>query len=429
MDRMLAATRQLIEDMAKAAASPEWSLSAPDLIACLRAWNHLEQAAAAVQLRLARQADANGIPREQGHPALANWLRAQLVLDSRPARDMAGRATALRDRPAVEQALLDGRMDVRQASVVADAVNELPAVLARTRAVSSLSHGQIVAAAEDVLIKRAEEFSPYYLRKIGERILFHVAPDIAEEVEKAALDRQEARAHARRGFTVSAPVDGLCRLSGNLGVEDAAIVNAALDPLCRPVPGDDRDPAQRRADALADLCRLALRTGELPENGGEPPQLAITVAYDPLARSLGTADLDTGDRVSPVTARRLACDARILPAVLGTAGQVLNVGRTRRPATRPIRRALTIRDRGCAFPGCDRPPRWCDAHHIRSWLDGGRTRLHNLVLLCRYHHRVIHDPKAGWQIRLGADRHPDFIPPTWEDPEQKPRRNRFHPRT
>jgi hypothetical protein len=113
--------------------------------------------------------------------------------------------------------------------------------------------------------------------------------------------------------------------------------------------------------------------------------------------------------------------------VLGSAGQVLDAGRSRRLATGSLRRALAVRDRGCAHPDCDRPPRWTDAHHLLSWADGGGTSLDNLVLLCRHHHRLVH---AGeWGVRLGADQLPEFIPPRWLDSEQRPRRNLYHLRT
>lgn len=240
--------------------------------------------------------------------------------------------------------------------------------------------------------------------------------------------RQEARAHEQRGLTLSMPVDGRVRVSGVLGAEDAATVHAALHPLCQPIPDDDRSPAQRRADALVDVCRLALRTGSLPDDGGEPPQLAVTVAYDPVTRALGAATTDTGRRLSAATARRLACDARILPVVLGGSGQILDAGRTRRLATGPLRRALHIRDGGCAFPDCDRPPRWTDAHHITAWTAGGATTLDNLVLLCRHHHRLVHHETAGWTIHLGPDHQPDFIPPPHIDPTRQPRRNLYHRR-
>jgi hypothetical protein len=509
MGAMLAALQKINEDAAEAAAAPMWSLLDSEFVDNLRAAYRLTQIGVALQLRLVQQATANGIPSQQGHRSVAGWLRSSLLLDPRPAREMAERAAALRDRPVVQQALLDGRVDVRQAAVIAAAMNALPETLAAVDAMpvtpdaadslsddsrpsddrtlsdndrpsddghgddghgnhghgnhgrgdddgsgdastpddastsggadgrgddgspptrASCSSAQIVAEAESALIDRADQFPAYKLRQLGERILAHVAPEIAERAEEIALARQEARAYLRRGFTISLPVDGMVRLSGVLGVEEAAALKAALEPLCTPKPNDDRTPAQRRADALVDICQLALHSDTLPEHGGEPSQLAITVAYDPLTRRLGIGTLDTGDRLSAETVRRLACDARVLPLILGSDGQVLDAGRTCRLATKPLRRALTVRDVGCRFPGCDVPPRWTDAHHIQHWETGGPTNLNNLVLLCRRHHRLIHHPTAGWQIRPGTDGHPDFIPPPWINPGQDPQRNLFHPR-
>ncbi|WP_345632321.1 HNH endonuclease signature motif containing protein [Rugosimonospora acidiphila] len=85
-----------------------------------------------------------------------------------------------------------------------------------------------------------------------------------------------------------------------------------------------------------------------------------------------------------------------------------------------------LRDRGCAFPGCDRPPRWCDGHHLISWLDDGPTSLDNGVLLCAHHHRVIH--QGDWQVKIAPDGLPEFIPPRYLDPDQQPRRNIYHRR-
>ena len=103
---------------------------------------------------------------------------------------------------------------------------------------------------------------------------------------------------------------------------------------------------------------------------------------------------------------------------------MLDVGTTQRTVPVGIRKALTIRDGGCAWPGCDRPANWTDAHHLVHWAHGGPTSLHNTVLLCARHHTEIH--RSEWQIRLGADGKPDFIPPRWLDPHQKPRRNHHH---
>jgi hypothetical protein len=120
----------------------------------------------------------------------------------------------------------------------------------------------------------------------------------------------------------------------------------------------------------------------------------------------------TGDGLDlPASAiRRLACDADVVPAVLGSRGEVLDVGRTRRLVTTALWTALILRDRHCAFPGCTRPPVMCHAHHIRHWADHGETNLDNLVMLCGHHHRVIHH--TPWQIQINPkDRKPEFSPP------------------
>ena len=123
-----------------------------------------------------------------------------------------------------------------------------------------------MAAAEAALLNFAADFAPAPLRRLGARILDHVAPQVADRLDAIALERQERRAWRERGFTMSPPVSGLVRVSGHLTVEDAAVVSAALDPLSfRMADPDSRNPAQLRADALVEVCRLALRTGELPD--------------------------------------------------------------------------------------------------------------------------------------------------------------------
>ncbi|MCO8274913.1 HNH endonuclease [Actinoplanes sp. TRM 88003] len=415
---MLAEVQQISEDAAKLAAAPLWSLSDEDIVDGLRTAYRLEQIAVALQARLVRQAEV------RGHQTTPRWLRSHLLIDRRAARELGERAAALARHPEVEQALLDGRVDTGQATVITATIDTVATELAE--AGDADADGRVAHDATTAMIELAERLPPLQLRRVGERILAHVAPQLAERTDELALTKQEERAHRARGFTLSAPVAGVVRLSGSLGVEDAALVRAALDPLCAPIVGDERNPAQRRADALAEVCRLALRTGELPATGGEPAQLSVTVAFDPLTQALGTATTDDGVRLSAESLRRLACDAKILPAVLGGAGQVLDLGRSQRLPTGTVRRALHLRDRGCAFPDCDRPPRWTDAHHVLAWTEGGATCLGNLVLLCRRHHRLIHHPTAGWQIRLGADGQPEFIPPPDVDPARVPRRNLYH---
>ncbi|MCG5459036.1 HNH endonuclease [Micromonospora sp. PSH03] len=396
-----------------------WALPEHDLIAALDAAHRLEQRLAAVKLALVRELDGRGTPRAQGASCTGVWLRERLRLTVPAARRLVDLSTALdTGNPGIRQALADGAISLDQARVIADTLDT----------VNRSADAETADKAVGVLVGWAAQFDPTHLRKLGTRILDHVAPDIADAATQAALDAEHRRATRDRHLTLSEQTDGRLRLTGTLDTETAGLLRAAIDPLTAPSgPDDTRSPGQRRHDALADICRLALRTGELPDSGGDSAQIVITTNYDGLTRQLSTGALDIGLELTPGTVRRLACDAAILPAVLGGTGQVLDVGRQRRLITGPLRRALVIRDRGCAFPGCDRPPRWCHAHHIHHWADGGTTNLDNAVLLCGHHHRHVH--QADWVVRLGDDGHPEFIPPAWLDPEQLPRRNHYHRRT
>ncbi|MBG6068213.1 HNH endonuclease signature motif containing protein [Micromonospora ureilytica] len=399
--------------------APAWPLPEHDLIAALDAAHRLQQRLAAVTLTLIREIDGRGTAHTQGASSTAVWLRERLRLTVPAARRLIDLATALdTGNPGIRQALADGAISQDQARVIADTVDT----------VSTSADAVTADKAVGVLVGWAAQFDPTHLRKLGTRILDHVAPDIADAAAQAALDAEARRATRDRHLTLSEQTDGRLRLTGTLDAETASLLRAAIDPLSAPSgPDDQRSAAQRRHDALADLCRLTLRTTELPEHGGDPAQIVVTTSYDGLTRQLSSGALDTGLGLTPEAVRLLACDATLLPAVLGGAGQVLDVGRQRRLITGPLRRALVLRDRGCAFPGCDRPPRWCHAHHIHHWADGGTTSLANAVLLCGHHHRHLHH--SDWTVHLSGDGHPEFVPPAWLDPEQLPRRNHYHRRT
>ncbi|MGC1734363.1 MAG: DUF222 domain-containing protein [Pseudonocardiaceae bacterium] len=175
-------------------------------------------------------------------------------------------------------------------------------------------------------------------------------------------------------------------------------------------------PYRRNADALIEAMTRNLDDGDLPTRGGQRPHLVLTMGLNDLIDSLGSALLDTGGRLSATEARRLACDCGVVPMVVGDSIP-LDVGRQQRLATTALREALAQRDQGCAFPACTRSPRYCYAHHIRSWLDFGDTALHNMCLLCEYHHTIVH--RQGWHIKLNA-RHPEFIPPATVSPTRQP---------
>ncbi|OQQ26281.1 HNH endonuclease [Prescottella equi] len=244
----------------------------------------------------------------------------------------------------------------------------------------------------------------------------------------------------RNEFHASKTLNGRVSVKGDLDAVTGEMLLTALSALTKPRnpvddPAEKRTPARQRADAFAEILRRYLDSGEAPIEGGERPHLSLHVNATDLARSQsahewvnpdGDSDL-FGDKdiahlphtgpLSIATARRLACDCHLTPIVMDD-GVPLNLGRTSRTVSKKQRRALIARDHGCAFPGCGTPPAHCEGHHVKHWADGGPTDLDNLVLLCRYHHTLLHH--SHWEVRTGPDRKPWFTPPSTVDPHKKP---------
>jgi 5-methylcytosine-specific restriction protein A len=153
----------------------------------------------------------------------------------------------------------------------------------------------------------------------------------------------------------------------------------------------------------------------------------VLIGLEELERRARAASLDHGSRLLPSDLRMLACDARVVPIVMSGEGQPLDVGRAMRTVPDGLRRAVAARDRGCAFPGCDRPPSWSDVHHATPWEDFGDTALHNCVMLCRFHHVLVHSG-SGWVVRIRGG-HPEFVPPKWIDRTRAARRKPSAPGT
>jgi hypothetical protein len=202
-------------------------------------------------------------------------------------------------------------------------------------------------------------------------------------------------------------------------------VMTALHAASRPVAGDDRSAAQRRADALITIAELALRSGELPISGGVKPHVSVICTLPTLTDQPGSpaADYAFGATSSSTWAQRLACDAEIARIVFGPAGEILDSGRTTRTFTAAQRRAIIARDRHCIWPGCDAPPGWCDAHHIDHWAHLGPTSVTNGTLLCGRHHDRVH--ANGHQIipsqtgRYRVDIRPRTDPNQRHNPRQR----------
>ena len=180
---------------------------------------------------------------------------------------------------------------------------------------------------------------------------------------------------------------------------------------------DLRHHGQRMHDALEDVCDRLLRTDTIPESGGTPATVIVTIDLDDLLARTGYGTSSDGTLIPTDQVLRMANQADIIPAVLTRTGAVLDLGRTRRIASPSQTLALYARDAGCSFPGCDRAPEWCERHHIIPWIEGGETNVNNLTLLCRYHHHNF--TSRGWTGRINSDGIPEWTPPRSVDRDQK----------
>lgn len=261
--------------------------------------------------------------------------------------------------------------------------------------------------------------------QLTRRILAQYAPD--------ELDRDDARLEDAETLTWSAVPGGMTRLVAHLAPSSAACLQDAITALSAPRTtaanetgpaqnvsdpaypsfasshtsdglsasepaerervSDTRTPAKRRVDALLELITAGARLHTGTDSGwvGRPAAtVTVTMPLQTLVDGVGAATTLSGDVLDATSARRLACDADLIPAVLGAPSEPLDVGRRQRLVTKGLRAAVTLRDRGCTFPGCDRPPQLCDVHHLESWWSGGVTSLGNSAMLCTTHHRTVH---------------------------------------
>lgn len=210
-------------------------------------------------------------------------------------------------------------------------------------------------------------------------------------------EREDRRCKAARSLVKGPGPAGMASYRMVLDAEGAAVIDAALAALSAPVTDpetgerDERPAAQRRADALVEVVRRGVSSpGAEPKS--EKAQVVVTIPLETLKDGVAGAGVTaTGEVLPPGVVRRMACDAGVIPAVLGKGSEVLDLGRSVRLFTLGQKRALWMRDQGCTFPGCTMPPQWCDAHHVAWWSRGGDSDLGNAALLCQRHHTRVHD--------------------------------------
>ncbi|MFI5586991.1 DUF222 domain-containing protein [Amycolatopsis sp. NPDC051758] len=309
--------------------------------------------------------------------------------------------------PATGAAALDGRLSSPMIDTIVGALTQVPP-----------EHRD---DAERDLLSFASDAGHKQVAALGARIVAHLDPDGAEpdETEPSAPTRELSLRRKR---------SGVWELNGHFDDETGTRASALLDSLAQRRSSEEgpdfRSPQERYGDAFSDAIDLALNTPDLPTQAGERAHVMVAISLKDLRSGIGQATLGDTGRISAAEARIHACDCKLIPAVLGNKSEPLDLGRSRRSIPTSLRRALYLRDRGCAFPGCHRPPRHCQGHHIRHWADGGPTDLGNLVLMCAHHHRLLH--RSGWEVRIAADGLPEFLPPVFLGKRRKPRRNNLH---
>src|SRR6266852_1834966 len=333
-----------------------------------------------------RRFDESGEYKADGALSLTAWLRWKCKLSGGAAAERVEVARQLEKLPQTETAFANGDVGYQHVAALARTAEHVGAAAVRKEEAS--------------LLQAARTMDPGQFTA--------VAKSFEHRVDAAGALAEANHAYQRRYLHIGEPIDGLVRLDGLLDAEGGATLRAALQGFMKPVKDDARSYGQRSADALMELCRQG--SGSKRNGAGPRPQLIIRASVDTLAGIPGApaGELEGGGAVPAETVQRYACDSAIIRITgRGELDHELNHASRTLPAS--TRRALESRDRHCVFPGCTRPPIWCDGHHLVWWTRGGETALPNLVLLCRPHHRMVHE--EGWRLVRHKDGRFAAIPP------------------
>jgi hypothetical protein len=323
--------------------------------------------------------DAGEMWRNDGATSMTAWLRHHTARSGRDAARCAKTSRRLRLLPVTAAAYRDGVLSGGQVqAIVANLKDHSVGLFARhepelVSELARLSVGETAVAMQD-WARRAE----------------------------ALLGDERDKPVPERSLHLSRILDGRRELSGSFDPEGGAVIATALRlAATRDVEGEPaRSPAQRRADALVDVCRRFLDHQQQRRGGRHRPHLNVIITLPDLQRR-GPGRLVDGSVLGAATLGRLACDAGVHRVITDGRSSILDYGTTTRTIPAPLFNALVIRDRHCRYPGCDRPPDWCEAHHIRWITHGGATALDNLTLVCSRHHHLLHT--AGWHAKLLPD--------------------------
>lgn len=358
----------------------------------------------------------------RGATSTAAWLAHATTITHGDARRSVRLAAALDRHEPTRIELGAGRIDPEQAGVVVEAVDALPTWVSDADRVR----------AEEHLLSEARTHNARRLKILARHLLTVVDPEGADAELARKLDAEERRAASKTWLKITDRGDGTCHGEFSIAALQGAMFLKALHALASPARGAEAYERTRATDEVDDDGQPVVRAkvsaellGEafcdyierfpldaIPTAGGVSATVVVTLDLQTLTDGIKAAGLDTGQTITAAQARRLACQAGIIPAVLGGRSRVLDLGRRRRLHTPAQRIAMALRDgNGCTAEGCDRPAGWCHAHHDVPWTDGGPTDLDNGRLLCSRHHTLVHHPGydthaiAGNRIRIARKTH------------------------
>lgn len=286
-----------------------------------------------------------------------------------------------------------------------------------------------VHTGQALLAHQAGSFPPRDVAKLITAVGDHINPDgLYDDTAAQEAARTLSLTTIRGGLHA-----GMTKISGYLTAQTAVLARAVLDPLTTPQPvldetgatitQDQRDHPMRRHDALHAVLDRSRSAGDTPAHGGTPAAVIITCDQQTLISQTGHGTCQDGTVLPIHHVAEIADETDLITATQDQTGSIVRLGRSRRIATATQTYALIARDGGCTFPGCDRPPKWCQRHHITEWAAGGPTDLDNLTLLCSYHHHRY--AQHGWDCHLDHGT-VTWTPPAHLDPERTPMTNTRH---
>ena len=326
---------------------------------------------------------------QDGSNSAIDWIRFNCHMTSNAAADSIAVGKNLWRMPESVQAVAQGEIGYAHTKAMARTANAL----------GTKFH-------EEPLLEKARENSP------GK--FYYICNHYRHAADREGYEAEQSELVENRRVWITTCDDGTVLISGQFDPEGGAVLRTAYEPLARRSGAhDDRSREKRMADAVVDVAMHALDSGLIPQQGSQRTHLNVTTSLETLLGLPGATGAELEHSALPIsskTVERLACDASVTRILLNSESVVIDVGRAKRTISGPARKAINARDRGCTWPGCERPASWTSGHHLKHWLHGGSNEPPNLTLLCSRHHYLVHE--GHWQIVRGDDGRMLTIPPT-----------------